>query len=479
MKRKFRLPANLNVNDLNVCLTGVRGLSKVTRGVLMMYNYILSHDTRKHEAGEFAPEYTQVSRERLQSFLTKESYIAIIGQLINGGFLERLDNDADGVYYPEGYYVAPDENAGIVGRCKSFRIPAQLTIEGRKYQWYEMVLTKTELNRIANIQQSRIQYEETYRDYIRGNMENIVLVDSAGSRQAITQLYAAKSVRVDADRFLDMWNNQVFHDVTTDAFGRRVHGPITSAPRELRPFMRFNTDLDSPLVEIDFVASQPSLLASITPKVIMKFAPECASAIPLFRDIEGDANWELYKATCLDTRPGHGIYEFLAQAFEAEYGVPMTRDQGKDIYYRACFSNYKFLATLNVENAEIELDYQMINGGEKQREEAASNLFTLRSYHVFKKAFPRVHRLFKDLKNLTWKIEGQGKPHSNNCLLAQRVESGLVYTGLVKALKENGIEKMVTIHDAIFLRVQDEARARKIIQKELDRLKLNLKLKTK
>ena len=478
MLLKCRLPANLNLDALNVTLTGVPGLARTTRGVVLLYNYLLSHDTKPQEA-VFADDYTQVGRSVLQSFLDKEEYLETLCQLLDNDYLERLDHDEDGQYYPEGYYAVADASANTPGRCKSFRVPAALLEGADRYQVLEMVLTKTELNKIENVRKHRVQYAEPYRDVIRENMNNIILVDTPASRRVLTKLYAANSVRVHAELYLDMWNHNLFHDTTVDSFGRRVHGPLTSAPRELRPFMRFRSDDQAPLVELDFVASQPSLLASITPKFIRKYAPECAAAIPFFQAIEGHENWELYKATCLDDREGHSIYNFLARAFEQRFKVAMTRDDGKNIYYRACFSRYHALDRLSIEDAETALDWHLANSEEKARNKAASNLFTLRSYDVFKAEFPRVHRLFRDLKGIKWNIEGQGAPHANNCLLAQRIESGLMYTTLVKALLEAGITQVVTIHDALFIRQQDEAKARKLIQKELDRLKLNLKLKSK
>lgn len=477
MQQEFRLPANLNINNLNVTLTGVRGLSRATRGVVLLYNYLLSHDLKRREEA-FADDYVQVSRSLLQAFLGKENYLTTLRLLLDSDYLERLDHDEDGQYYPEGYYAVPDEVTDAPGRCKSFRIPDRL-LAGSGYQVLEMAASKTELNKIANVKKARIQCEEPYRNLVRENMEKIVLVDTTESRRVLAQLHAEGSVRVDAERYLSMWNSNLFYDTSVDDFGRRVHGPLTSAPRELRPFMRFRGDLSSSLVEVDFVASQPSLLASITPKLIKKFAPECSSAISLFKAVEDNEDWALYKTTCLDSREGHGIYEFLARAFEHEYKVPMTRDDGKHVYYRACFSNYRTLGHLGLKEAGENLNRHLASGDEKTCKQAVSNLFTLRSYYLFKKAFPQVHRLFHDLKCMDWNIEGQGASHANNCLLAQRIESGLVYTTLVKALVKAGINQVVTVHDALLIRQQDEGKARKLIQKQLDNLRLNLKLKSK
>lgn len=463
---------------MNVTLTGVPGFSRATRRAALLYNYLLSHQTRQC-TDEFAHDYVQVNFATLQAFLGKDDYLETLNRLIDSQYLERLDHDQDGQYYPGGYFRVADEELGEAGRCKSFRVPAHLLSAIHPYQVLEVALTKTELNMLANIGRKRIAFEEPHREFVRENMANIALVDSAESRRVLTWLYNAGSVKVDCEPFLDMWNNNLFHDSSVDSFGRRVHAPLTSAPRELRPFMRFRNDMGSPLVEVDFVASQPSLLASITPKLIRRYAPECALAIPYFRAIEGHKNWELYKSTCLDARAGHGIYEHLAHAFEKKFAVPLSRDEGKTVYYRACFSNYRGISHLNMGDAEAEVGRYLAAGDEKNHQRASSQLFTQRSYHVFKEEFPRVHQLFRDLKSLNWGISGQGAPHANNCLLAQRIESGLVYTTLIKALVDAGITQVVTIHDAVLIRKQDEERTRRVIQRELNRLKLNLRIKCK
>ncbi|MBX0291702.1 hypothetical protein K3G63_14725 [Hymenobacter sp. HSC-4F20] len=461
---------------MNVALTGTPSFSRTTRGVVLLYNYLLSKDVKPREE-EFASDYIQVNYTTLQAFLGKENYVDVLRQLVDNNYLERLEYDEYGQYYPGGYFQVADEKEGIIGRCKSFRVPAHLLDDS--YQILEMELTKTEGTKIQNAKKPRVRYEEPYREFIRENMDDIVLVDTIESRQILSRLYTEGRIRVNAEQYLDMWNNNIFQEASVDDFGYRVHGPITSAPRELRPFMRFKSDTASPLVEVDFVASQPSLLASITPALIRRFAPECAVAIPLFKVMKSNDDWERYKVKCLDVRVGHGIYDFLAQSYEREYNVPMIRDDGKSIYYRACFSNYSGLSHLSLSSSEAEHAWHMVNGNEQTLKRAASNLFTLRSYHLFKKAFPGVHQLFRNLKRLEWNVEGQGKPHANNCLLAQRIESVLIYTILVRALAERGIRKVVTIHDAIFIRHEEADNARKIIEQQLRKLRLDLKLKVK
>ena len=258
-----------------------------------------------------------------------------------------------------------------------------------------------------------------------------------------------------------------------------MDGPLTRTHKALRPHIRFQSALDIPLVEIDFVASQPSLLACVTPKLITKLAPECQAAAPLFKAIEHDSNWAAYRALCLNTAPGQGIYDKLAYAYEQMWGAAMTRDQGKEIYYRAYFSNYAWFQKRSLPQIEATHIYMVKHGNERARIRSAAKVFTKRCILMFERYFKRVYDLFSDLKHLDWNVEGKTAPHANNCLLAQRIESALIYQYLVKAVREAGVLDVVTIHDALFIKTTDEAKVRKVVQKVLGRLKLNLKIKTK
>lgn len=71
------------------------------------------------------------------------------------------------------------------------------------------------------------------------------------------------------------------------------------------------------------------------------------------------------------------------------------------------------------------------------------------------------------------------KKHAANCLLAQRIESGLIFDVLVKTLRDSGIEYVITLHGALFLREVDAVKCRKIVKEELRKIELKLKIKAK
>jgi hypothetical protein len=161
------------------------------------------------------------------------------------------------------------------------------------------------------------------------------------------------------------------------------------------------------------------------------------------------------------------------------WGGEMTRSNGKEIYYRACFSNYAWFAKRSLAQIEATHKYMLKFGSDRARQRSATKVFTKRCILLFQARFQRVYDLFWDLKHLGWDVEGQTAPHANNCLLAQRIESTLMYEYLVQAVRTAGVLDVVTIHDGLFIKATDEARVRKVVQKELDKLKLKLKLKTK
>jgi hypothetical protein len=179
-----------------------------------------------------------------------------------------------------------------------------------------------------------------------------------------------------------------------------------------------------------------------------------------------------------------GFYEYLQTEFNRTYGdqllKPLTRDDAKNIFYVGAFSDYGFL------------DCQQEATWEKKRDDAIQwsepdevlrqvedTLHAVRSYQLLKQLFPSLVELFAQLKQLDWTSLGCKKEHATNCLLVQRIESGLIFNVLVKALRADGIEYVVTLHDALFLREVDAGRARKIVKEELNKLGLKLKLKAK
>ncbi|MBC6605368.1 hypothetical protein H8B13_00910 [Hymenobacter sp. BT188] len=457
-------------------MTGKPGTSKITTGVCYLYSYLIAGGFGVG-GNNFGADYRQVHSDVVRSFLGN-SYTKCLDILLERGYLERLAvSEHTGEVKEKGAYTPPIY--GMTGKSKQFRIPAALLGEDKKYKIIQQRLGKADQNKFAAIENRVTAITETYRLYVREQMKTMVLLDSPESRQAVDSLGLEGRVREPAENFLELFNYSPFNEVPIDLFGHRVHSRVVNLPRLLRPYLRFPDD-DSPLVEIDLVNSQPAILASITPALIKRFAPECKAAIPLFKAVQGDENYQRYQQLCFDKT----IYETLQKSFNETYGEhlrkPLTRDDAKDVFYAGSFSDYEYLETETLAHLSGELhEVLQFDQDEQAIQKCEERLHGLRCYLIFKKEFPAVHSLFRQLKALDWSAINRGEPHSNNCLLAQRIESNLIYTVLVKSVLEAGISQVVTIHDALLVRRQDEKRARALVEQELRKLNLKLKLKQK
>ncbi|MBF9239418.1 hypothetical protein I2I05_18645 [Hymenobacter sp. BT683] len=471
------LPANLNINALNVTLTGRPGVSALTKGVCYLYHYILKQSCNSHKEVEFEPSFVQVPCWVLRSLLGN-SYVETIELLLHAGYLERLDVNPDGEHIPGGYHRPPvcrDRAA------KRFRIPSVLRGEERQYVRKEEKVGKAILNKFKALSAPKGLIPcDPEREHVRRMMQQIVLLDSLECREVVERLAAEQRISHPAALYFDLFNHSPFRLVVIDIFGGRAHSEVVNSPKPLRPSMRFRDRLDDQLVEIDLVNSQPALFASITPALINRFAPECAAAIPLFKAVKHKEDYQRYQRLCFDG----GFYEYLQtefnRAYEGKLLKPLTRDDAKNIFYVAAFSNYCFLAHQHEATWEKKRD-DAIQWGEPDEvlRQAEDTLHAVRSYQLLERLFPSLVELFAQLKQLDWTALGCEKKHAANCLLVQRIESGLIFNVLVKALLAAGIEYVVTLHDALFLREVDAVKARKIVKEELNKLSLKLKLKAK
>ncbi|MBH8556724.1 hypothetical protein [Hymenobacter negativus] len=478
-------PANLNLNELNTTLTGLRNIPALKKGIILINTYIIKKTFGRTE-NTFGNAYIPVHSDIFRRFIG-DDYPQVVERLITNRLLERLECDehgngrgilADGrtVDYSKGYYQKPSADCSFQGQSKSYRIPNHLYGKDIKFIRQKETVTKRGTQKLNAVNHRTKGITEKYREYVRSMMRTVVILDSVLSRAAIEALWAENSVRLTAEDFIDIFNHSPFNETVVDFFGNRVFSQVVYSPKSIREFYRFRDDLDSPIVELDIVNSQPAIFASLSANLIMRFAPECDEAIPYFEAVANCEDYQFFQQLCFDGT----IYETISDRFNRMYGeklmMPLSRKDAKTVFYTAAYSDYEYLDSLNIHEVQHKLNSSLAYGVETDIEKYQKQLHSVRSFEVFKSLFPSVHRLFTQLKTLNWP-HLCAKQYANNCLLAQRVESSLIFTVLVKALVNAGIEKVVTIHDAIFLREQDEAQAREIIQTELSNLNLKLKLK--
>jgi len=478
---RLYLPAGLNQNELSTILTGAPGNYSASKKVCLLYSYLISRGFNQEKATDFGANWTQVNSKVLR-VIFGGSYNKWVNLLLKSKYLERLNEDPKtGKVSTRGFYRTPQNRDG--GQSKQYRIPAWLLSNkgGLNFTISNQSLGKTELKKLHALRAPKRSYaRDQYRQHIEKMMQELILVDTPDSRRAIANLQLQKALQGTPEQFLEVFNHGAMNEVLVDEFGWRVHSKITNTSKHLRPFLRFANDQLSALVEIDFATSQPSILASLTPDLIRQFAPDCAEAIPLLEALQNEPSFQKFQHYCLE----EDIYAYLASRWNATYPEePLTRTQAKNIFFRAAYSNYQYLGRLDVIKLNAKARSFAASGSlSAAMQEAASrnakSLRAVRSYHLFKSEFVAVHDFFAALKQLEWSSFNPSKRgcHTNNCLLAQRIESGLIYECLVKAVMEAGISQVVTIHDSLLVREADEPRVRAIIECELASLGVRLRL---
>ncbi|MFC6222703.1 hypothetical protein ACFP2F_05575 [Hymenobacter artigasi] len=520
--RTFFLPPLLDVPALNLILTGQGECEKSIQGVLLLYSYLITH--RNVRAEDVDDEkflhrpltnYMQVRRERMRSWLGV-NYSKVVGKLLEHGYLEvKLETGTGKIMYG-GAYCHWQSSAGDKGggECKQYRIPAHLLEENRLYKQYKAKDSVLLDNKIAAARPS-YAYREKYREYVKGKMEEVVLLDTPACRVAVQALYDRQSIKYPPSTFITLFNENPFRATLVCDFGHRLHDQVVNLPKSLRPFLRFKNDLDTEVVVVDMTNSQPFFLSAATPALIREFTPECGTAIPFFEDMGAAENYLLFKQKAQQGQ----VYELLRDRYNEKYRgergfVPVTRDDAKLICYIAFFSNYKFrdaaapisttLDSLEAAEARIlseelraasatkqfELRSRTFNGGacpvawgrydhaqDRHRKalhrpaKLRETIFKKQAYDLVKSEFADLHTLFRKIKSLSWDFN-PGKRHANNALLAQRLESSIMYCCVVKGLVEAGITDLVTIHDAVLVKKPQEEEVRKIFLHELGKLNL-------
>jgi len=501
-RKYYFLPPLLNINELNTVLTGTPGTSKLTDNACLLYTVLCQDLVRLRLAGD--PDgYTQIHSDTLQTIFD-DNYAKVMNLLLGANLLEVFQADPlTSEYHERGYY---SKTAKI---ARSYRIPARLRspdklfcralINAPKGKRKTVIFNK--LDRLNNVTTAPAKLADNYRQLVMANMKKLVLVDNPETRAIIAALSEKKGIQYDdalGDAVIAKFNDSLLGEPTICHFAGRLHGKILTIVKALRAILRYEDYLDSAFVEIDLVASQPWFLSIVSPALIKKFVPECADAIPFFKAAAAEDDVILFKKLCGDARLGKGIYDELARLWNATYQDTFSRDQAKAICYRAFFSDYERKEKSSIAERERKLRYWTKRAAKAQRTAdvelllgnpgkivqakakkaqaqlklAHSKLFTQKCYELFRDKFPGMWKLFQQIKTLCWDFERGQKPgenkikyYANNALLAQRLEANIVFGVVVKALVDAKITHLHTIHDAFVVRVQDEAKARKVIKR--------------
>ena len=508
--KKYFIPPSLSINELATVLTGnsVSTNVRIVNQACLLYT-ILCKDYVSLRMSNNSEGYTQVKWETLAKIFG-DNYTKPVDLLIKRNLLEiNHVNPKTGEFRPEGFFSITDRIT------KSYRIPVRLR-NGGCYQ--QVTITKTDkvmLNKIDQLNgmtKDQQKNREFWRNFVLNNMNELVLLDNYHCRQ-VWKDNCLKRGKPYSDDFatdkINTFNYNPFKPFRICDFGIRLHSGITNILKPIREFIRFAGNLESKLVEIDIVASQPWFLSIITPALIKKFAPECSDAIPFFRKYDKHPDLIKFRKLCpikdSDNTDAIGIYKYFANAYNNMFGENFTRNDAKHICFRAFYSNYAKHEKLTLDKCQAKLvvaqnallDAQshykdMARFGDQNQCKEAKNgllvaqkrvkfatslVFTHKCIKMFKSEFGGVYELLTAIKGLKWDFERGSKTaytkyYANPALLAQRIESNIVYTIVVPALVAAGITKVVTIHDSFCVLEREASDARKVIIRALNLLKI-------
>ncbi len=509
-RKCYFLPPNLSINTLNTVLTGVSGSSLLTHKACLLYTLLCQDLIRLRRQGN-EDGYTQIHRDDLFT-LFNNKYRQVLDLLLANDLLQVYEVDElTGQMWQKGVYSKTE------GVARSYRIPSPLRAPDKLFVRAPITASKVIMNtidRLNNVTQAPTVLADFYRHAVKQNIQKLVLLDDATTRNLIKVRFERLGLMYSehvVDAIITKFNESAVLKETICEFAGRLHPNKLREPKAMRSRMRFEDCLDQPLVEIDLVSSQPWFLSIVSPSLIKKFAPECADAIPFFKQVEHMDDVVLFKQKCGSAEPGQGIYDFLAQIWNTKYNDSFTRDQAKAICYRAFFSDYAKKESSSIEQRAQVVDYYQqrlasaqrkhsanaalgtkeeqkvavaaLKRAESRLKKAGSKLFTQKCYELFKEEFPGMHQLFTNIKELKWdfprgqKLGVKVKYYANNALLAQRIEAQIVFGVVVKALLEAGVSYCFTIHDAFVVRQRDEVRARKVIKQAFASIGLKPNLK--
>jgi hypothetical protein len=483
-------PSNLRLTDLSRALSSTESAYTLVTQALLVYTYLFSQAFNTAKRDGFHLSWSQMHSRHWQT-IAGPQYGLLRDRLLAADLLEiRTVNEHTGEEVPGGTYrVAKNRAAGM---AKQYRIPPRLFGAGTYFERVEQPAKKPLMKKLEALGRPLVAVElDHYREHVAARMRQLVLVDTPAARAAIAALWTNDGLPADAAAFVRLFNEKPLKNVIMDPFGHRVHADVVNFKKSLFPFVRYADDLEAPLEEIDLVNSQPAIFAVMTPALIRQLVPECAAAAPLFAAAQAAPDFVAYRTLCTNGT----IYEHLVANWNKRWpAASIARDQAKEAYFQAAYGDYAYLSRLGVDGLVatlqgISVQELATRAGRRRQAHLEDQLFSARAYALFQAEFPALMALNAAIKGLDWQTPGaDGQPalnpskkgaYTNNCLLAQRFESTLVYGHLVKTLVTNGISDVWTRHDALVVKAADAEQARGLVLAALAALGLDLRLKAK
>lgn len=272
--------------------------------------------------------------------------------------------------------------------------------------------------------------------------------------QAKTQ--SSRRLLQDYLQIIEAMNDGSLDYFSVDAFGNRLHTPITGLYGELRSFMYFENNPDEPLVHIDIRNSQVYLVSCIiaNPAVIDKVLPEfslCKEALETYKNHD---DVSVFYNNCYNGI----IYESLAKEItETETDAQLNLEQFEAIRNKAKTKLISFLySKLNSEKSVD--DFKSLF--QSRYPNVISAIGHIKS--LGEKYFPFMREFYTDRR--TGKYVGDIATHKNLSRMMQLMESRIILGMVSTSLIQTGIVPFVTIHDAFIVPLHNSLQVQTVIQ---------------
>jgi hypothetical protein len=498
--KEIFFPKNLSQADIDRIFTGYGRRTRVGDKVRVLLDYMIKQDRQKRitkidPASEepivnnfdgFIQVHSDILRMIFGNSTGVNGYKRVINLLKEAGIIRTREgmtidfitgevSITEGSYKPgerciEYQIVGYDDTVGYKHVKLNLKNPGDAKINKKMKEIRDAKLTDDLIIKMLS--------EYTY---------NLKIKDTQHSRRIIRQFYEEMYKEVDGFNFnlkdfLTLFNGPGYQN-RVDAFGMRLHSKLTNLKKELRKYLYFEM-IDKkgnrvpdpePVVILDISNSQPFLSSIINSYLVAKFCPEFANVIPVLEKYIYRDDYQEFQRDCVTAN----IYEKLMEFWLSEYGCEITRKEAKRIFFMAAYTNYSWKC--NPTETKVQTAAEKCEEVGKEALFAKDSMwgeqFKILCLYSLKTLYPSFYYMNKEIKKMDFGKANPSESYTNNCCIAQRLESGIFFKTICRRLitergknGEQPMTKIATIHDAILCRACDAQRVKEVMEDCFDEL---------
>ncbi|AHM59315.1 hypothetical protein D770_05240 [Flammeovirgaceae bacterium 311] len=457
MTTELLFPTNFSLHDLDECVQGSKDFNRKKNQIRLFIHYLLTRMIQANGSGGNPVDYVQIPQPLVRKILGND-YRMVIAAMKAKGLVKTEDytkynyDTYEGIIKP--YF---SKNRGI---CISYRIVAHSVTKHDISDNIQLMCKAQELRRLS------IPDEEIFK-WLNSCIDKLQIRDDEEALEAFRQFFAERYVQyITAETFIQYFNSNSTH-LLIDDFGLRFHAKLAVLKKVFRRHLIFINHPKQQLVNIDCVNSQPLIYSIANSKTIKLLVPECMEAADIFRRSENEESFIRYREDCFKGI----VYERVIDQWMQQYSQAISRDMAKKVFLIAAYDCYKKSKDLDKKVKRI-VDKKLPAHPEGNRQ--ARRNFSLLAFKVYKELYPALWDINFEIKKLDWSHLGANpmKPHSSNCLLAQRLESAVLLRLVGAELMKNGIT-CGTIHDSFMVPAKYTDKVAGIIRKVFKKLGVN------